>query len=180
MTALFYDIFHTSYGWMGVLASPKGLRFTSLPQASPDQCVEGLGTEVDSAANTPDRFEGLAGRLRRYFEGGHVSFADEPLDMSDASPFQVAAWRACQSIPLGETRAYKWLAARAGSPNAPRAAGQCMARNRLPIIVPCHRVIASDGTLGGFGRDASQLDLKMRLLEMEAAHTASPNPRPTP
>jgi methylated-DNA-[protein]-cysteine S-methyltransferase len=179
MTPRYYDIFDTSYGWMGVLASQKGLRLTTLPQASPDQCVEILGTEVDSARNAPERFEGLVGRLRHYFEGGHVTFADEPLDFSDASRFQTVSWRACRSIPRGETRTYKWLAARAGSPNAPRAAGQCMARNRLPIIVPCHRVIASDGTLGGFGRDASQLDLKMRLLEMEAAQTASPSPHPT-
>lgn len=180
MTARFYDIFDTSYGWMGVLASRTGLRRTTLPQTSPEQCVEVLGTDVDSATNTPERFDGLARRLRRYFEGDHISFADEPLDMSDASSFQVAAWRACQSIPLGETRTYKWLAARAGNPNAPRAAGQCMARNRLPIVVPCHRVIASDGTLGGFGRDASQLGLKRRLLDMEAARTPSPIPHPTP
>lgn len=168
MTARFYDIFETPFGWMGVLASPTGLRRTTLPQTSPDRCVQLLGPEADTATNTPERFEGLAGRLRRYFEGGYVTFADEPLDVSDASPFQLASWRACQSIPLGETRPYKWLAARAGSPNAPRAAGQCMARNRLPIIVPCHRVVASDGTLGGFGRDASQLGLKRRLLAMEA------------
>ena len=71
------------------------------------------------------------------------------------------------TIPYGETRPYKWLAARAGRPNAPRAAGQSMARNRLPIVVPCHRVVASDGSLRGFGRDAAQLGLKQRLLDLE-------------
>ena len=85
-----------------------------------------------------------------------------------ATPFHRQAWQACMSIPFGETRTYKWLATQAGKPKAPRAAGQSMARNRLPIVVPCHRVIAADGGLRGFGAGATQLDLKQSLLSMEA------------
>ena len=168
MNGHYYDIFDTPFGWMGVLGSRAGLRRTTLPQPSPERCIALLGPEAGAAENAPGRFAGLTARLERYFRGDRVSFAGEPMDIDDASPFFKAGWRACLSIPFGETRPYKWLAAEAGSPNAPRAAGQCMARNRLPIIVPCHRVVASDGGLRGFGSDAKQVDLKRRLLELEA------------
>lgn len=167
--SLVYDVFETPFGWMSALASPRGLRRTTLPQPSPDQSVSLLlGQDTDAAAHNPAHFDRLKSQLALYFNGTRLTPDDEPVDVDDASPFVRAAWDACRSIPIGETRSYKWLAARAGSPGAARAAGQCMARNRLPIVVPCHRVIASDGSLRGFGREASQLDLKQRLLDLEA------------
>lgn len=164
----YYDIFETPLGWVGLLASDKGLRRTTLPQPSTDKCLAELGREAEMAEWSPDRFEGLREKLTRFLQGEAVSFDDVPVDLDDASPFLRAAWAACRSIPTGETRSYQWLAAQAGVPRAPRAAGQAMARNRLPLIVPCHRVIGSDGSLRGFGNGASQLDLKQRLLGMEA------------
>ena len=164
----FYDIFETSLGWMGVLASESGLRRTTLPQQSPYLCYSLIGPEVEDATNEPERFEGIRARLDRHFDGEPDSFEDLPLDLEDASRFYRAAWLACQSIPHGETRTYGWLAAQAGNARAPRAAGQSMARNRLPIIVPCHRVIGIDGGLTGFGKSAGQLELKQRLLDGEA------------
>ena len=79
----------------------------------------------------------------------------------------LAAWDACRRIPPGETRSYAWLAQAAGRPLAARAAGQSMARNRLAMIIPCHRVIGSDGGLHGYG--AGGLGVKARLLDMERA-----------
>ena len=169
MTNLYYEIFETRLGWIGLLASGKGLRRTTLPQASPDECMALLGEEAEKATPSPERFERLKSKLKQYFAGGPATFDQEPLDMDGATPFFRAAWDACRSIPVGETRSYGWLAAQAGRPNAPRAAGRSMARNRVPIIVPCHRVVASDGGLRGFGRDASQLGLKQQLLDLEAA-----------
>ena len=167
MNAAYYDIFETPAGWMGVAASDRGLRRTTLPQASPEECAEQLGAALDGAALAPQKFTALRRKLTRYFEGEDITFADEPIDVGDASPFHRAAWNACRSIPKGETRTYKWLAEQAGKPLAPRAAGQAMAKNRLAIIVPCHRVIASDGSLRGFGKGATRLDLKQRLLDLE-------------
>ena len=165
---LYYDVFETPFGWMGVLASSTGLRRTTLPEGSPDECVAKLGEEVHRAVPAPERFQVLKEKLMRFYAGEPVSFADQAIDVDDASPFLRRAWMTCMSIPAGETRSYQWLAAEAGRPRAPRAAGQSMARNRLPIIVPCHRVVASDGGLGGFGKGRTRLDLKRRLLEMEA------------
>jgi len=164
---IYYDIFETPFGWMGLLASDKGLRNTTLPQNSPDICYEELGPEMVGAVQDSDRFDELRQRIIGYFEGDPETFEDVPVDLEDASEFYLAAWKACQSIPHGETRTYGWLADQAGNPRAARAAGQSMARNRLAIIVPCHRVVASDGSLRGFGKGTTQLGLKRQLLNLE-------------
>ena len=163
-----YDLVETPLGWMGLLASSAGLRRTTLPQPTPEDVIVLLGEEAADADHSPERFHCLRRSIERYFAAQAVSFLDEATDLHHATAFQRAAWAACRSIPAGETRSYKWLASQAGRPNASRAAGRTMATNRLPVIVPCHRVIASDGSLGGFGRGAAQLNLKRRLLDLEA------------
>ena len=105
---LHYDLMETRLGWMGLLASTKGARRTTLPQASPQECFSSLGDEIESAEWSPGRFKGLKFLLAAYFEGEPVSFEDEPIDVADASPFLQAAWSACRSIPYGETRTSAW------------------------------------------------------------------------
>ena len=166
----YYDIFNTAFGWIGVLASGKGIRRSTLPENAPINCLETLGLEANYAIQNPSYFCDLRNRIIQYFKGEPESFNDILVDVSDRSAFYRAAWQACRSIPYGETRTYGWLAAAAGNPYASRAAGQSMARNQLAIIVPCHRIIASNGGLGGFGKEATQLDLKRRLLQMESAY----------
>jgi methylated-DNA-[protein]-cysteine S-methyltransferase len=114
----------------------------------------------------PGAFEGFHTQLEEYFSGERETWQVE-LDLDDATDFFRRAWAACQSIPPGETRTYRWLAEQAGRPSAARGAGQAMARNRVPIVIPCHRVIGSDGGLHGFAGPG--LPLKARLLEHEAA-----------
>ena len=87
-----------------------------------------------------------------------------PLDVR-GSRFQRRVWRALRAIPRGETRSYGWLAGRAGRRGAARAVGQAMARNPVPLVIPCHRVVGADGCLVGFG---GGLDLKQRLLDLES------------
>ena len=170
MSARYYDIFETPFGWMGLLASDSGLLRSTLPEDSSRACASGLAlVESSDSIRAPERFDDLRERLLDYFDGAETGFDDIALDLDDAPSFYLKAWQACRTIPRGETRTYKWLAGMAGSPNAPRAAGQTMARNRIPIIVPCHRVIGSDGSLRGFGSGDTRIDMTRRLLEMEAA-----------
>ena len=161
-----YDIFLTDMGWVGMVASDAGVRRTTLPCSSPDECVEDLGDEVRGATLSAGPLEGLREKIRAYLRGEPVEFV-EPLDYHDAPPFFRAVWDACRTIPAGETRSYGWLASEAGRAGAARAAGQAMARNRVPIMVPCHRVVASDGGLCGFGKGRDALQLKQRLLDLD-------------
>jgi O-6-methylguanine DNA methyltransferase len=160
-----YTVFSTDMGWVAVLASEKGLVGTSLPWSTAEGALGEIGAGVKEAVNSPERFEDLTKRLRAYFAGQKVSFPDG-FDLAAATPFQKRVWQTARLIPYGETRSYGWLAQGAGRPGAARAVGQAMAKNRLPIIVPCHRVIGSDGSLGGF---AGGVDIKKRLLQLEAS-----------
>jgi len=108
----------------------------------------------------------LARRIARYFTGDVVSFADVDLDLDEYTPFQLAVANALHAVPYGETVTYGELAALAGYPNAQRAAGTFCAHNRLPLILPCHRVVAAGG-LGSYG--SLGIDYKRRLLELEHA-----------
>ncbi|MEP7040068.1 MAG: methylated-DNA--[protein]-cysteine S-methyltransferase [Chloroflexota bacterium] len=90
--------------------------------------------------------------LRAYFEGRRREFAT-PLDLGDAGPFDAAVWTAARQIPYGETVSYGELAAMAGYPRAARAAGNAMARCPFSPVVPCHRVIHADGSIGGWGTE---------------------------
>jgi len=119
----------------------------------------------------------LVERLTRYFAGdGEVDFADVPTPAGP--PFFRRCWGACRRIPRGETRSYAWLAREAGGDaTAARAAGQAMRRNPLPVIVPCHRVVASDGRLHGYAGsingEGPETALKAALLELEGALAAT-------
>jgi methylated-DNA-[protein]-cysteine S-methyltransferase len=106
------------------------------------------------------------GELEEYFAGKRREFTF-PLDLR-GTDFQLACWRALLAIPYGETRSYAAIARAVGKPNAFRAVGMANNRNPIAIVVPCHRVIASDGTLCGYG---GGLDVKRKLLELEGALT---------
>jgi methylated-DNA-[protein]-cysteine S-methyltransferase len=108
----------------------------------------------------------LARRVARYFYGEAVSFTDVEVDVEEYTPLQRAIAAAIQAVPYGETVTYGELAALAGRPDAPRAAGSFCSHNRLPLIYPCHRVVAAGG-LGSYG--SLGLDYKRRLLALEHA-----------
>ena len=166
-----YRIFQLPLGWVALLGTDKGLRRLSF-KPTPQEALEGLGTDLDQAIEAPESFSQVWRCLERYFQGEMGALDEIQLDLADAPAFFGAAWTACRQIPPGETRSYAWLAAAAGSPLAVRAAGQAMARNPFALIIPCHRVIASNGDLRGYG--AGGLRVKARLLELERAGPAKP------
>jgi methylated-DNA-[protein]-cysteine S-methyltransferase len=108
----------------------------------------------------------VARRIAAYFEGEPVSFEDVPIDLDWCTPLQRAIADALRRVPYGETVSYGELSALAGRPQAPRAAGTFCAQNRLPLIFPCHRVVAAGG-IGGYG--SLGVEYKRRLLELEGA-----------
>jgi methylated-DNA-[protein]-cysteine S-methyltransferase len=163
-----YITFKTRIGWMGILASEKGLLATTLPKSSEKEALKEIGSAVEQAARAPRRFADLTERLKAYFSGKRVEFTDV-LDLSGVMPFQQQVWQQTRLIPYGGTRSYLWVAEQIKRPKAARAVGQALGSNPLPIIVPCHRVVASDGRLGGF---SGGLEMKRRLLVMES--NASP------
>jgi len=123
--------------------------------------------ETPPGRRDPACFEQAEDQLRAYFAGERTSF-ELPLAPSGTS-FQLRVWKALTDIPYGETRSYGEIAAAVGRPDAVRAVGATNGRNPIAVIVPCHRVIGSDGSLTGYG---GGLERKRALLELEAAHAA--------
>ncbi len=159
-----YILCETKLGWVGAVIRGGHISATILPAPDRERALQEL---VDLGGRAPA--EGataatISERLRRCTEGDGREFTAGELDMDGATPFQQAVWRAMLEIPRGQTRSYAWVAERIGRPGAARAVGQAVGSNRLPIVVPCHRVIGSDGSLHGFG---GGLPMKSALLQRE-------------
>ncbi len=157
-----HAVVSTAWGWLGLLRTDRGLRKLTLPRPSQEDALRLL-----SPGNSPlnaDAFGDLPRRLQAYFLGQLASFSDE-LDIAGTTPFQQAVWQALRTVSYGQVRTYGWLAAHVGRPRAARAVGQAVGANPLPIVIPCHRIMASGGGLGGWsGGDIGE---KVRLLDME-------------
>lgn len=169
-TTLYFLIAPVAEGFAGFLCSEAGLRGCTLPMKTKKAAREHLfgdlkmGSEV-TLVESEERCGPYAAAMRAYFATGDATALHAlPVDWNSAPPFYRTAWKTCRAIPPGQTRTYQWLATRAGSPKAVRAAGQAMAHNPTPLFVPCHRVLATGGGLGGF---SGGLEWKERLLAME-------------
>ncbi len=163
---MYCEVFQTELGWIAIVSSKKGVVRTSLPELTPTSALDAVKPESDHAVHGYERNSEVRALIAAYCAGESVDLSEIEVDVAGVSPFFKKAWEVCRTIPFGETRSYGWLAEKAGNIRAARGAGQAMARNRLPLLVPCHRVVASDGGLHGFG--GGGLPLKSRLLEMEA------------
>ena len=103
-------------------------------------------------------------RLDRYFDGEPVDFSDIPVEVMDSTDFQQQVWNIIDQIPYGEVRSYQWIAEQIGKPKSARGVGNAVGANPFPILRPCHRVIRSNGALGGYG---GGLERKRQLLALE-------------
>ena len=166
-----YCVIPGPHGWIGLAGTEDGLSRLSM-KPTPEEVLEDLNDDIRGCQQDDEAFCQAQECLERYFQGDTGALDEIVLDLGGSPPFFAAAWEACRSIPAGETRSYAWLAAEAGRPNAARAAGQAMAKNPLALVIPCHRVIGSNGDLHGYG--AGGLTVKARLLQMEQER---PNPR---
>ena len=120
------------------------------------------------AAFRPDAAAEALDQIRTYLNGDRTVF-DLPLDISSLTAFRQRALRETLKIPYGQTATYGEIARRIGSPRAARAVGRAMAANPIPLVIPCHRVLAADGALTGYSGGRDGLAIKSRLLELEAA-----------
>lgn len=158
--------FESPIGEMRVAGSELGLAYLELPQASGRGLSGWLrrfapGARIEEAYAP---FRSSIAQLLEYLDGKRQAF-DIPLDLR-GTPFQGQVYQAVAGIPYGHTRSYAEIAQQVGRPRAVRAVGSANGANPLPLVVPCHRVIASDGKLGGYG---GGLPLKARLLAMESS-----------
>jgi methylated-DNA-[protein]-cysteine S-methyltransferase len=144
------------------LAALALARVPGMPQSFCRVAPEG---QVDGF---PQWVSNLIAKLKLYAAGEKVDFADTPLSLDHLTTFGAGVVAACRRIPWGGTSTYGDLAAECGSPGAARAVGSVMAKNRYPLIVPCHRVLAAGGELGGYSA-LDGLKMKRRLLAMENA-----------
>lgn len=157
-----YTIIDTALGYVGLVRSGAGLCRIVI-RLSRKGVVEIVTRDYLSAVESADAFGDLPRRVVRYLGGERVTFNDK-LDWSGASSFRRAVWEATRAIPYGETRSYGWVAEEVGRSKAARAVGQALAANPMPVVVPCHRVIGSDGRLTGF---TGGLEMKKQLLKIE-------------
>ena len=162
MTPRFYLV-ETELGWIGLVLSSRGLRATTLPRPSRDVALREVA-EMGALEPASDADAAPAARLVKALAEGEPADVAALIDWNGAAGFRRAVMEEALRIPRGETRSYGWLAERVGRPRAARAVGRVMATNPLPIVVPCHRVIGSDGSLRGYG---AGLPMKEALLRAE-------------
>lgn len=147
--------FKSPIGWMQVIGESScisRLSFDDIPPLTTPEIPD-----VPILSNAYDI-------LTRYFAGEKVDFYPVPLTLCGGTEFQIAVWNTIREIPYGETRTYKWVAEQIGKPKAVRAVGGAVGANPISILIPCHRVIGSNGKLGGYG---GGIERKRLLLQLE-------------
>ncbi|MCG3127311.1 MAG: Methylated-DNA--protein-cysteine methyltransferase [Phycisphaerae bacterium] len=161
-----YRLVETGAGWLAFVSGPRGLKRVYLPEPLRARLESRVRSDFADADENDGLLPVLARQLRQYFAGECVDF-NARFDWSGHGAFEVAVWKACGRIEFGQTASYKSLAQRVGHAGAARAVGTAMSRNPFPILIPCHRVLKSDGSLGGYS-GAQGVRFKERLLNMEA------------
>ncbi len=155
-------LLETPLGWVSVVVEGARVVAISLP-APLERAQQAIGAEARAGVSAAP-LRAVTDDLRRYFQGEEVNLNRHLVDLSGQPPFVRRALSAARRIPYGQVRTYGWVARAAGRPGAARAAGQAMARNPVPLLIPCHRVVGAGGRLTGFG---GGLELKRALLRLE-------------
>ena len=164
--AIKYTIFKTKWGYFGLAAGDKGLFRTCLPLAAHEKAESQLLQNLPDQVYDKTLFKTAQDQIIAYFEGSCIDFRNIPIALDGSTTFQMSVLAACRNIEFGRTISYSGLAKKTGRPDAARAVGSALAKNPLPLIVPCHRIIRGDGKIGGFSAIGGN-DLKARLLKHE-------------
>jgi len=162
----YYDICRTPIGWCGVVASQEAIKRIFLAEPEREGMLAVIGGHFPGCRVDAEVCREAVAFLIRYFQEGTALRALKNLDPGSATVFQRRVWDVVCSIPFGHVRTYGWLAGQLGRRGAARAVGTALGRNPLPLIVPCHRVVCSNGYPGGFSATGGTV-LKRKLLEHE-------------
>ena len=164
-TSVGFVVAPAALGWFGFVATETGIRQLTFGHTSAERVRAALGRKEDVAAQ-PDWMADAVERLQQYLSGEPVDLGDLPVDLPAGTPFERRVRQQLAGVGYGRTTTYGELADAAGAPRAARAVGNIMARNPVPLVIPCHRVLAAGGRLGGYSAP-SGLSMKRQLLEME-------------
>ncbi|MCT7374890.1 methylated-DNA--[protein]-cysteine S-methyltransferase [Chelativorans salis] len=166
----FHHVFETAFGFCGIGWTEHGIARFMLPMATPESVAETLVKRTPGsreAAPTGTTAEVVAAATR-YFAGEREDFSAIALDLDGVDPFRRAIYAAARRLGYGETTTYGALAEEAGFPEAARETGTALGRNPVPLIVPCHRILAAGGKLGGFSAPGGTTT-KLKMLALERA-----------
>ncbi|HEY6290077.1 MAG TPA: methylated-DNA--[protein]-cysteine S-methyltransferase [Terriglobia bacterium] len=169
-----YCLFETSLGWCGIAwrepddsGAPPAVTFLQLPEATPKTTESRIARHSGARpALPPPRIAEVIERVRQHLGGGRQEFRDVTVALDGAGPFARRVYEAAREIPAGHTKTYGELAGALGEPKAARAVGQALGANPVPLIIPCHRVLASGGQPGGFSAHGGAAT-KARMLALE-------------
>jgi methylated-DNA-[protein]-cysteine S-methyltransferase len=162
-----YVIFKTKWGYFGLAGTGTALCRTHLPGPEPKKIKSRLLKDLPGAQFDGTFFKILQKQIAAYFEGSCVNFSpDMPVVLVGFVVFSRKVLTACREIEFGQRITYSGLAKKAGRPTASRAVGNALAKNPLPLIIPCHRVLRADGKMGGFSTPGGT-NMKKRLLALE-------------
>jgi methylated-DNA-[protein]-cysteine S-methyltransferase len=160
-------VFSSDLGWMAAVVTGGVVKQLSFGHPSAAAARKALERKMPKAGKPGKSDARLVRRLQAYAAGIPDSLGDIPVDFGRTGEFQQRVLEQCRRIPYGRTMSYGELAAKAGSPRAARAVGNCMASNKTPLLVPCHRVVHSGGGIGSFSAPGGT-SMKRRLLAMES------------
>ena len=161
-----YVIFKTKLGYFGLAGMESALCRTYLPEPNSASLKRRLLEDLPGAEFDESYFKELQGQISAYYEGARVDFSRVPVALDGFSVFSRKVLKACRKIKAGQKVTYSELARKSGRPNASRAVGGVMAGNPVPLIIPCHRVIRTDGKMGGFSAPGG-IPLKEKMLKLE-------------
>jgi methylated-DNA-[protein]-cysteine S-methyltransferase len=164
--SLKYVIFQTDWGFFGLAGTEAALCRTCLPEPKLASVERRLLENWPGADFDKDFFKELQKQIIGYFEGARIDFSRVPVVLKGFSIFSRTVLAMCRDVKIGQTATYSEIAKRSGRPNASRAVGGVLARNPLPLIIPCHRVIRTDGKMGGFTAPGG-VTLKKKMLALE-------------
>ncbi|AYD03438.1 methylated-DNA--[protein]-cysteine S-methyltransferase [Neorhizobium sp. NCHU2750] len=173
-----YTIFETDGGFCGIVWNDAGVTRFQLPTASEASTENLVLRRVSKATRSlpPLEVKQVIDRVRRYFAGERIDFSDIRLDLADQDDVFKSIYAAARRVGWGHTTTYGTIARELGfGPEVARDVGQAMAKNPVALIIPCHRVLAAGGKIGGFSAPGGSLS-KARMLELEGVSLASAEP----